>query len=55
MHASDQVADQLTESGQQMVQSENLVISHRAEDHEIFIGSTEADKVCEQCFGQYCY
>ena len=54
-HASNQVADQLTESGQQMVQSENLVISHRAEDHEIFIGSTEADRVCEQCFGQYCY
>ena len=51
--ASDQAADQLAESSQQ-VQGEN-VISYRAEDHESLIGGTEAGRVCGRYFGQYCY
>ena len=51
--ASDQVADQLAESSQQ-VQGEN-VISYQAEDHESLIGGTEAGRVCGRYFGQYCY
>ena len=45
--ASDQAADQLVELSQQ-VQSETLVISHRAKGHETLIGGTQADRVCEQ-------